>query len=350
MFLPRVTLADGVTRGWRQGGEGRRIVLLHGTGTNADLWGAVARELASRFTVVAADLPGMGQTPLQAAPQVSLDGYAAWLRKLIENEGGEAVVVGIDLAGQLVLRLAGEAAAGLRAGVAFAPTGLARAIDPAIAWLRRPLIGEAVLAVARWGGVRRRLRRMANLPERVPGAFLAGAEALLSQRSQRKSLLAALRRLPLHEDDPQGVERLRPKGVPTVLAWGEADKVLPFSLGERYARILGLPLWRINYAGHHVPLEQPLWAASIIAHAADPREPVHVDLRGFNGVACADYIVRTEKAAARLRTGDEIVIHTRYSCAGDDAETWTRMRKKYELLSTTYIEDAWRIHVRLNGV
>ena len=44
-------------------GSGPDLVLLHGWSLNLGVWESLARELATRFRIIAIDLPGHGDSP-----------------------------------------------------------------------------------------------------------------------------------------------------------------------------------------------------------------------------------------------------------------------------------------------
>ena len=53
---------NGVTINYRQGGSGPPLLLLHGYPQTHAIWHKIADQLAERFTVVAADLRGYGDS------------------------------------------------------------------------------------------------------------------------------------------------------------------------------------------------------------------------------------------------------------------------------------------------
>ncbi len=69
-FGPRFTTkqieVDGATISVTIGGSGPVVVLLHGYAEDSRMWRTLAVELASRFTVVAPDLPGIGNSSIPA--------------------------------------------------------------------------------------------------------------------------------------------------------------------------------------------------------------------------------------------------------------------------------------------
>src|SRR5215204_5994491 len=97
----RLDLA-GVSTSLLEGGEGPPLVLLHGQGGFAAMWGRVIPHLVGSHHVVAPDLPGLGRSEVRAG---NLDARAmvAWLGELIEQTCAEPpVLVGHSL-GDLLL-------------------------------------------------------------------------------------------------------------------------------------------------------------------------------------------------------------------------------------------------------
>ena len=89
-----------------EAGSGPTLILLHGLGTSSDTWGPTIRALVDRFTVIAPDLAGHGQSsgaPLRGSvePLVkALDAFCT--EKGIET----AAVVGHSLGGLVAARFA----------------------------------------------------------------------------------------------------------------------------------------------------------------------------------------------------------------------------------------------------
>ena len=61
-FTTRTIAIDGGTVSVTAGGHGPVIVLLHGYAEDSRMWRQIAPQLAKRFTVVAPDLPGIGNS------------------------------------------------------------------------------------------------------------------------------------------------------------------------------------------------------------------------------------------------------------------------------------------------
>ncbi|MEO8433184.1 MAG: alpha/beta hydrolase [Acidobacteriota bacterium] len=69
--------ADGVSLSYRTAGSGPTVILLHGYAETSRMWRPLIPELARRFTVIAPDLPGIGDSGI---PADGLDMKAAAIR------------------------------------------------------------------------------------------------------------------------------------------------------------------------------------------------------------------------------------------------------------------------------
>src|ERR687885_2754163 len=91
---------------YRRAGWGPVIVLIHGITGSSETWADVIEPLAERYTVVAPDLLGHGES---AKPRgdYSLGAYASGIRDLLSALGHDsATVVGHSLGGGVAMQLA----------------------------------------------------------------------------------------------------------------------------------------------------------------------------------------------------------------------------------------------------
>lgn len=126
---------------YREAGEGKPIVLVHGLGVSADYWIRVGPPLAAEgFRVLAPDLPGFGRSAGLSGGlgvRAQADAVRAWALAL---DLPPAVYVGHSLSAQSVLELAAEHPDSIVGILLAGPTGDGpagrRLIRQAIALLR----------------------------------------------------------------------------------------------------------------------------------------------------------------------------------------------------------------------
>ena len=75
--------ADGQPFPYLIGGTGEPLVLVHGFTADKDTWGAVARHLTRKYTVIAPDLPGFGDAARDPHASYSLDVQVENLRAFL---------------------------------------------------------------------------------------------------------------------------------------------------------------------------------------------------------------------------------------------------------------------------
>src|SRR5918992_2390012 len=103
---PRTVTIHGHEVAYRSAGEGPVVVLIHGIAGSTRTWSRVMPALAERYTVVAPDLLGHGQS---AKPRgdYSLGAYASGIRDLlVALDVDRATFVGHSLGGGVAMQLA----------------------------------------------------------------------------------------------------------------------------------------------------------------------------------------------------------------------------------------------------
>jgi pimeloyl-ACP methyl ester carboxylesterase len=93
---------------WREAGRGPPVLLIHGVGLNADAWEPQIVTLSIRHRIIAADLPGHGQSDL-LPDGAGLNAYVTAMVDLIDALGLSPVpVVGHSIGALIALGLALE--------------------------------------------------------------------------------------------------------------------------------------------------------------------------------------------------------------------------------------------------
>ena len=256
---------DGLPIRYLTAGTGPPLVLLHGAGDNALDWRWVIPTLAATHRVYAPDLVG---SPDSARP--AADYSSAFFERFISAfvdalNIGQATFVGNSLGGLIALRLALSEPARVRALVLVDSAGLGSAVNPAFTSVNIPLLGEAAMPFwrTRVGAYQRAWGRTALLfthpPRSVPREWLAEQCRLARSPGYLEAHLTALRALvgPFGQREVL-VDRLGLLETPTLVIWGERDRVFPLSQAKRsVVRLRDGSLAIIPDCGHMPHVECP---------------------------------------------------------------------------------------------
>lgn len=229
-------------------GNGPLVVLLHPVGLDGTFWDALPKWLASRYTVIAVDLAGHGNSPEASRPGRIADRVVDVVQLISSTNAGSATLLGVSYGGMIAQQVA-VARPDLVAGLVLA--GRPGRIPPEAraAILKRGTDAEAggmeaVISstLERWftpvfmstdAVARVRDRLLANSPSNWAAAWEAVSE---------------------HD----ALERLRALGIPTVVIAGENDLATPLEAKRALAAaILGSRLVILPGAPHMMQIECP---------------------------------------------------------------------------------------------
>ena len=129
----------GYQRAYRIAGKGPALLLLHGIGDSSEGWVPLMSALARRYTVIAPDLLGHGQSAKPRA-DYSVAAYANGMRDLTEVLGIDRfTVVGHSLGGGVAAQLAYQYPERVERMVLVASGGVARDVSPVLRLASAPL-------------------------------------------------------------------------------------------------------------------------------------------------------------------------------------------------------------------
>ena len=264
---------EGVPTRYLTAGEGSPLVLLHGVGDNALDWRWVIPTLARDHRVYAPDLPGSGGSAKPAVDRYSPVFFERFVGAFLDALGVErAAVVGNSLGGLAGLRFALSEPERVAALSLVASAGLGRKVSPALRSLSLPGYGGIAVAWGRRrpGAAQRALGRSALLfahPWRVPQEWLKEQYRLAKLPGFLKAQLATVRaQVGLRGQREVLLDRLPDLQTPTLVVWGERDRVLPPSQAhEAITRLPNGSLELIPNCGHLPQVEHPERFASSLA-------------------------------------------------------------------------------------
>jgi pimeloyl-ACP methyl ester carboxylesterase len=244
--------------------EAKPIVFVHGLSGSWPNWLEQLPAFAAKHRVVTLDLPGFGHSPMPRET-ISISGYAQLLDRLLDRlEIDAAAVVGNSMGGfigaelaiafpQRVERLVLVSAAGIST---HAPRGSAQAV-PVLRRLERILMASAAWAASVSDTTMRRARlRDAALgvvirhPSELPAALAAEQVRGAGKPGFIQALEAII--------DYEIRERLSEIACPTLIVWGERDRLINVHDADVFAELI--PNSRkviFDDTGHMSMLERP---------------------------------------------------------------------------------------------
>lgn len=252
----RDTVVDGVR--WRSReteGAGETVVYVHGLLSSSASWKRVQAAASAGRPAIAVDLPGFGfsDRPWPYDYTVAAQALHLW-RYLDTRETGRIVLVGNSLGGAVALFAAAARPERVAALVLVdSPTPGLR-IPLQFRFLRAPISGEVEMELLCRPTLAWVLRyRMFARPERVTEETISDWWNPVPVPGTRRAGLAAIR-----SRADESLDAVRRIAVPTLVLWGERDRVLPPPEGLRISReIAGARFLTIPNAGHLPQEEKP---------------------------------------------------------------------------------------------
>lgn len=250
---------DGVATHLRDEGpraDATPILLLHGTSASLHTWEGWIDSLRPTRRVITLDLPGFGLSGRTPDDDYSVARMSRFLLAALDSLGvRRAIVGGNSLGGRLAWglavadssRVAGLIlvdAAGYPSQATSVPIGFKLARSPGVRRLAARLLPREVIESS--------LRNVYGDPARVTPDLVDRYYAMAVREGNRDALLARFRGFGSRSD----TLALRALRIPTLILWGERDRLIPPGDAARFARdVVGSRVVRFSALGH-VPHEE----------------------------------------------------------------------------------------------
>ena len=238
------------------------VILLHGLGASSEIWMHNIESLALQYRVYVPDLIGFGKSERPETPLTPY-AYTQFIHDFMSALGiGKASLVGSSFGGGIALLTAVMFPEKVERIVVVGSAGFGREI----AWMLRamslPVIGE-ILSYPSRQGVRTFFRQAVYNPAVITSSFVNLYYAYFTSPGFRDYLLKLVRMMV----DIHGVKaeivgptiwNLRDITQPTLILWGDRDRVIPIEqayFGKK--RIRGSELHIFKDCGHIPFYERP---------------------------------------------------------------------------------------------
>ena len=270
---------------YRVAGEGPLIVLIHGITGSASQWNPVIELLSDRYSVLAPDLLGHGES---AKPRgdYSLGAYAVMIRDLMVALGHRrGTIVGHSLGGGVAMQFAYEYPVLAERLVLVDAGGIGEEVHPLLraatlpgSEIVLPLIAHShVLAL---GSALGRALSAFGFKAGPDLAEMARGYASLGDAEARRAFLHTVRAvIDIRGQRVSAADRLYLAALlPSLVVWGDRDPLIPVEHAE-LARGL-MPGSRVEIfedAGHFPHIDDPIRFARVLSDFVDDTEPTQLE-------------------------------------------------------------------------
>jgi pimeloyl-ACP methyl ester carboxylesterase len=261
--------------------EGRRddpapIVLLHGTSASLHTWDGWVAALAPQRRVIRFDLPGFGLTGPPPDGDYRIERYVAFVTAVLDAlDVDRCVLAGNSFGGWVAWETARALGTGrvealvLVDASGYPPASTSVPIGFRLA--KVPVLNHVLEWTLPRGVIESSLRNTYGDPSRVTPELVERYYELTLREGNRAALAQRFAQA------PQGIHAaLIPEvGVPTLILWGDRDRLIPPAHGERFQREIGGSRLVVFPGLGHVPHEEDPVAtvAAVKAFLVSPREP-----------------------------------------------------------------------------
>jgi pimeloyl-ACP methyl ester carboxylesterase len=280
--LSQITL-HGQQFSYRRAGRGPVIVLLHGIAGSSATWDDAIDRLSRRYTVIAPDLLGHGQTSNEPT-DYSIGAHANALRDVLEALGVERVtLVGHSLGGGVAMQFAYQFPERCERLVLVSSGGLGREVSLALRaaalpgaevvlpWLciaGRQSVGKLMTALGKVG-----LKASADLAESWRNFI-----SLEDPGARRAFIKTARSVIDLGGQSVSAMDKLYLAELPTLIVWGEEDRLIPVRHArEAHERLPGSRLEVFAGAGHFPYHDAPERFAELLDDFVRTTTPLPMD-------------------------------------------------------------------------
>jgi pimeloyl-ACP methyl ester carboxylesterase len=254
------------------GGDAPVLCFVHGIAGSSATWAPVMERLADRYTVVAPDLLGHGESD-KPRGDYSLGAYASGLRDLLLVLGHErATFIGHSLGGGIAMQAAYQFPDICERLVLSCSGGLGKEVNTLLRVISAPgseyvlpvVLTPRVHSIAE--SVGRFIGKTGLRGDPLWGEIWASYTRLTDARAQRAFVHTIRAVIDVAGQRVSARDRLYlAAAVPTMIIWGDRDGVIPVTHAYAAHELMpGSRLEIIEGAGHFLPIERPDIVASIL--------------------------------------------------------------------------------------
>ena len=250
---------------------GEVLVLVHGSNASLHTWEPWVAILGGEFRVISMDLPGHGLTGRTVEDDYSIDAMAAFVDEVTRQLGVERFhLAGNSMGGRAAWIYALDHPGRLDRLILIDASGHPDADDEEEALgfrlARMPIVSRLMHFVTPRSVIEKTLQSAFADPALVTDEMVTRYHELLLREGSREASAARFR-LPV---ETERVEELPRIPNPTLILWGEEDRLVPVADAQRFASAIPDSTLRIYTGVGHIPMEE-----APARSAADVRAFIH---------------------------------------------------------------------------
>lgn len=255
-----VKVGDVNTRFWAVGDKGTAVILIHGLGGSVENWVLNMDLLAQHHRVYAVDLVGFGRSD-KPKSRLKISQEVQFIKDFMDVQHIDRVnLVGNSAGSLMALHLTIQFPSSVAKLVLVDSAALGREVNFSFRLAAIPIIGELLTRPSR-KGVARLWRQIIYDSTLVTDKLVEETYQLASLPGAQRCLLSALRAginfLGQRTDMIHPiVDNLAKIGVPTLIIWGQQDRIIPVTHAHVAAeRMPNAKLHIFDYCGHMPQME-----------------------------------------------------------------------------------------------
>jgi len=229
--------------------DGRTLVLLHGIGASAERWSRIIPSLAKYFRVITPDIVGFGYSD-KPTVEYTMDFFLDFFNGFLDGlDISKASMIGSSFGGHLATEFAIRFNRRIDRLVLASPAGIMRTSTPT-------LDGYIMAALyPTYENAFKAFKEMAYNPEAVNEEIVMDFVNRMRLPNAKYSFMSTLLGMK-YALKLQG--RLGKIISPTLLVWGDSDRMIPVQYAKEYSEIPDSELVVIKSCGHTPYVEKPM--------------------------------------------------------------------------------------------
>jgi 2-hydroxy-6-oxonona-2,4-dienedioate hydrolase len=229
-----------------QGSSDRNVILVHGLGGSAERWLEVMPLLSYKYRVIAPDMIGFGHSD-KPLTDYTIEFFAKFLSSFIDSLGiNKTILIGTSLGGQIAAQCAASDDA-IEKLVLVAPSGAMKHSTPTLdAYIMAALYPNQISARIAF----EMMLHSGTVDEFTVTDFVKTMTAPNAKLAFLSSVLS-IKNSQIHK----GLRKIK---IPTLLVWGNEDKMIPIEYAKEFlGSIRNCKFLELKGMGHLPHVERP---------------------------------------------------------------------------------------------